>query len=439
MITGKAKAYANQTLRAFVYDDYLTQKEIQIAKTQIDSAGNFKIFLPIAFTQFVFLKTEIARSSLYVEPNKNYFVSIPKLDAGEVSTIGVQAYAPLKINSSDSLELNNLLSKFEKYLDKFYSDNLVLIARKAIKPQAEKFKMQMQKRFSFSQNEYFKTYMKYKLGTLESAAGYGKKYIHKNYFGGTIQYKSFEYMQFFNQAFTKYLDQLSFTAKGAAIENDVNVKHNYPAVMQDILNADSLLKNDTLRELVLLKGLNEFYYHPKSNKKSVITLLRYSEKNGLGTENKKIAHNIISIITKMEEGTAAPAFELQDQNKKVVRLADFKGKYVYLDFWATWCLPCLQEMKVKQSLKEKYGNDIIFVSISLDKKFETMKSYLDKNKNLNSVFLFGGDSENIRELYNVKAIPTFYLIDRYGDLLKSPAHKPSENIENDFLNLSKKK
>ena len=107
MITGKAKAYGNQTLRAFVYDDYLTQKEIQVAKTQIDSAGNFKIFLPIAFTQFVFLKTEIARSSLYVEPNKNYFVSIPKLDAGEVSTIGVQAYAPLKINSSDSLELNN--------------------------------------------------------------------------------------------------------------------------------------------------------------------------------------------------------------------------------------------------------------------------------------------------------------------------------------------
>ena len=141
----------------------------------------------------------------------------------------------------------------------------------------------------------------------------------------------------------------------------------------------------------------------------------------------------------MEEGSKAPSFELPDQNKKTIKLTDFKGKIVYLDFWASWCLPCLQEMKIKQNLKDKYGNDIAFVSISLDKNFSTMKSYLDKNKNLNSVFLFSGEDDRIKEDYNVKSIPAYYLIDRDGDLLKSSAKKPSENVEHYFQEFLKKK
>lgn len=438
LLTGKAKSYANQTLRVFVYDDFLSLKETLIAKTEIDSAGNFKLFLPLSFTQFVFLKTETSRSSFYVEPGKNYFVSIPKAAAQEVATVGVEAYVPIKINSSDSLELNTLIYKFENYLDDFYQKNLALLARKAIKKEAEKFKLSMQKRFAFSTNTYFKNYVKYKLATLEAAGGYNERYIFNTYFSSTIEYRSLEFMQFFNQTFTKHLEQLAGTSKGAGIENNISTKRNYSAVMADILRADTLFKNDTLRELLLLKGLNEFYYQPKINKQNVLSLLAFIERNGKGIDNKKIAHNTISILTKMVVGSKAPAFELPDVSKKLVKLADFKGKYVYLDFWATWCLPCLQEMKLKQTLKEKYGNDIVFISISIDKNFNNMKSYLDKNKNLTTIFLHAGADETIREQYNLKAIPSYYLIDRDGDLLFSPAKKPSDNIEQVFQDLMKK-
>ncbi|MBL0046763.1 MAG: hypothetical protein IPP32_01510 [Bacteroidetes bacterium] len=81
---------------------------------------------------------------------------------------------------------------------------------------------------------------------------------------------------------------------------------------------------------------------------------------------------------------------------------------------------------------------MVFVSISIDKNINSMKSYLDKNKNLTTVFLFAGADETIRELYNLKAIPSYYLIDRDGDLLFSPAKKPSDNIEQVFQDLMKK-
>ncbi len=439
MVSGKAKSYANQFLRVYVYDDLLTLREQQIAKVAIDSAGNFKVFLPLKYTAFVILKTETSHSSLYVDPAKNYLVSIPKLDAQSVATIGVEAYAPLKINSADSMELNVLIAKFENYLSDFYQRNLALIARKGIKKEAEKFKQAMRIRFASSNNPYFKSYVRFKLGTLEAAGGYNERYLFRNYFSGMVEYKSLEYMQFFDQTFTKHLEQLAGTSKGALIEQAISQKRNYSLAMSEILRADSLFKNDTLRELLLLKGLNEFYYLPKINKRNVLSLLAFVEKNGKHVENKKIARNIISLLTKMEVGSAAPTFALPDMSNKVVKLSDYKGRLVYLDFWATWCLPCLQEMKLKQMLKDKYADDIVFVSISIDKKFATMKNYLEKNKQYNSIFLFGGNDESIKENYNVKAIPAYVLIDRDGDILKAPALKPSENIEQLFKELLKKK
>jgi thiol-disulfide isomerase/thioredoxin len=438
VISGKAKNYAKQTLRAFAYDDNLTLKEKEIGKTTIDSAGNFQLSLALNSTALVFLKTNISRSSFYVEPGKNYLVSIPAIPPQEITTLALQAYSPLKINSADSLELNNLIRKFEVYLDDFYTKNIALIARKGIKKEAVKFRQAMEKRFSFSTNTYFKNYIKYKIATLEAAGGYNERYLFKNYFSASISYSSLEYMQFFNQTFTKHLEQLAGTSKGANIENNISNRRNYSACMQDILKADTLFKNDTLRELLLLKGLNEYYYLPKINKKNVLSLLAFIKKNGLSADNKKIAGNTISLLTLMAVDSKAPEFELPDVANKLIKLSDFKGKYVYLDFWATWCTPCLQEMKLKQQLKDKYGSDIVFISISLDKKVLSMKDYLSKNKNLNSIFLFAGESSPIKETYNIKAIPSYFIIDREGDLVKSPAKKPSENIEPYFQEIIKR-
>ena len=70
----------------------------------------------------------------------------------------------------------------------------------------------------------------------------------------------------------------------------------------------------------------------------------------------------------LKEGDQAPTFKYLDINGKEVSLSDLKGKYVYIDVWATWCGPCQYELPhLKELEKKMHGKKIVFVSISCDK------------------------------------------------------------------------
>ncbi len=97
-------------------------------------------------------------------------------------------------------------------------------------------------------------------------------------------------------------------------------------------------------------------------------------------------------------------------------LSDFKGKYIYIDFWATWCPPCKREIPYFKKLVEQYkGKNIEFVAISLDQNNEAWKSMIIK-KEMIGVQLF----------YQINSIPRFILIDPQGNLINSNAPRPSE-------------
>ena len=128
----------------------------------------------------------------------------------------------------------------------------------------------------------------------------------------------------------------------------------------------------------------------------------------------------------------------KDEKGKLVRLSDFRGKYVYLDFWATWCVPCLKEMKVMPSLVKDYGDQVTFISVSLDNKYETMLEFLKKrdlpypgNEFKEYYLHFGGD-KSIKEAYRIKSVPIYIFIDREGKIVKAPAERPSGKIEKTF-------
>jgi tetratricopeptide (TPR) repeat protein len=112
-------------------------------------------------------------------------------------------------------------------------------------------------------------------------------------------------------------------------------------------------------------------------------------------------------------GRPAPEFRLKDLHGTEVALGDFKGKVVLLDFWATWCEPCRQEMPEFERIhRELAAKDVVVLALDVDEPLETVAGYMDKEKFTLPVLLANGTS--VMDRYGVHAYPTTFAIDKNG-------------------------
>ncbi len=119
-------------------------------------------------------------------------------------------------------------------------------------------------------------------------------------------------------------------------------------------------------------------------------------------------------------GAVAPEFEATTLDGQPLKLSDFQGRYVLLDFWATWCGPCIGEIPQLQAVHEAFGKDERFaiVSLSVDEKIEEPRKFQEK-RNLPwlQAFLGNGIHSAIPGSFGVEAIPAFVLIGPDGKII----------------------
>lgn len=133
-------------------------------------------------------------------------------------------------------------------------------------------------------------------------------------------------------------------------------------------------------------------------------------------------------------------FTLPDITGNEVKLSDFKGKVILLNFWAQWCAPCIEEMPYIENLNTLVSEyDIKVITINVGENKNSVKNYIDSN-NFTFISLLDGNKKATAD-YSVRSIPTTYIIDKDGYIVASKlgSHKwDSKGVVNILKELNKK-
>lgn len=144
---------------------------------------------------------------------------------------------------------------------------------------------------------------------------------------------------------------------------------------------------------------------------------------------------------RVSPGAAAPTFEAVDQNGNPVSLSQFRGKIVYLNFWASWCGACLRKMEFFDEFEaELSANGVEIVNISIDENQSSWESALTAHPFKGVQLLASsGKSRNIATAYDVEAVPQYFIVGRTGLFeIKAMSSQPND-VRAKLLELSEKR
>jgi peroxiredoxin len=119
----------------------------------------------------------------------------------------------------------------------------------------------------------------------------------------------------------------------------------------------------------------------------------------------------------VEAGDRAPGFDLTGDNGTGLRLEDYRGKYVLLNFWATYCVPCVEELPSLNSIYDELKNNgLVVLGVSVDEDAEAYQSFLTAHR---VTFPTARDPQWTAAIrYGTSKIPETYLIDREGTVIR---------------------
>jgi thiol-disulfide isomerase/thioredoxin len=234
-----------------------------------------------------------------------------------------------------------------------------------------------------------------------------------------------------NKHFRSYIEALSNYFQEQTKVTDSPYTEQY-------LAADNLLENEKIkwwfRANIIKRGVN---------KGVLVEMVPFYDDFARSNPYKEFDQLVVDAFqsaNRLAAGSNAPDFNLTDINGKMISLKDFKGKVVYIDFWATWCRPCISKMQQMKSFEEEFAKknkDVVFVHVSLDGEADKWMSHVNQN-NYPGMHLIsaGGTNGGIALSYEVKAVPKFYIIDKNGKFATQPKTTELEVLKEALVNLS---
>ncbi|QIH35918.1 TlpA disulfide reductase family protein [Sphingobacterium sp. DR205] len=183
---------------------------------------------------------------------------------------------------------------------------------------------------------------------------------------------------------------------------------------------ESFVKENPKSQISLL--LLRKYCDPQTNTDDAKALFELLDEEVRTSRSGQIYSAVFEELKKVDVGATAPEFTLPDTNEKQVSLSSFRGKYLLVDFWASWCGPCRRENPNVVAAFNKYKNkgfDILGVSLDggNDARSKWTQAIADDKLSWTQVSDLQGWQSNVSKLYKVSAIPANFLLDPNGKII----------------------
>jgi cytochrome oxidase Cu insertion factor (SCO1/SenC/PrrC family) len=429
-IVGTAPGREGNVIGVYQYDDFITATERKLQETIIGDSGKFTMSIEVSEVTYIALRCQNSQGHLFAEPGRTIELVFPTGDKKSMVNPNVTYTIPVEIYIGDSTDMNFLASDYNETFDRWWGSHWDNIVTKDTVSELDSFHIAMLRRYAWVKNPYFIPWMEYGLAAMEDATFHSPSMLARKYIvGKKIHYRNSEYMGFFNNFFKNYVYKWSMRREGEGIRFAINNMGSYDS-LYGTLRRLPLMQNDTLRELVMLKGLFELYDNPAYDPRAVLAIAQQAAARSKIAEHRLIARNIVSFYTRLKKGSPAPLFTAIDRKgADVDPISLNKGKYIYLFFFDSKNPYSVAELRYMAELQKRYGKKIVFVTVSVDEDTLAWKAFLKANPKYNWTMLHFDFRQKTKEDYNLYSVPAGYIIDPEGKFYAAPVDNPSGDVE----------
>lgn len=425
-LSGTVKGKYQGIVRVMSYQDMLSYKKVTLASSKVGQDGKYSLTIDLQSTTYVLIDFNFQQAELFLDPGLNYTVNLFPEDNARM-----QAYYDrpvLEIEMPGEKGINERVGKINMIYNDFLLENAAHLNNAEGKRKVNEVIPRMNSVVEGNPNVYLNDYLRYKVASLEmffrttSNENLAAKYLS----GQPVLHGNVEYMDFFHLYFEKYLLTNNPYFPYSKTSSLINGSSSLEQIIAELKN-DPVLSDTRLAEMVLLSGLKEMSVAPGFEQKRIISLLDKMTSDSRFPENRMIASNMKERILWMKPGSAVPEIILPDMNGKQHNLAEYQGKYIYLDFISLYSPSSLSEMNALADLYEDYRDRFHFVTIIVDNLLPGWTQILKDHRMSWDVY-FAGENLDLIESYGATAPPLFMMIDPEGKVFRYPAPSPSEDL-----------
>ena len=444
LVTCSSRLFAQETKLTIDLSRYFQKPKVSLSGPNFnevltyDSSRKSVISLSLKEAAYFTLSIDLSANTLYLEPGKDLMISVVPNEKGEFIAI----HLDLRFEGENA-DINTYLNTCK--LGSMEDKDFLLDERTYLRKIEQLLKQNKKTIHKYKLNKQFeeKELMRARYQVLEGVTSYPiqhfweggnkvsvifkgeetpivKEYIARQLIDDEKAWQVSAYRKYVKSA----VAMLAFTDFGASwesiIQERLRVLTQYfksPRILEDMVQNMALVYVESTRGDSLM-GFQTAYD-------------KYVSK----PEYRQELEKVYAMWNKLKKGqhVVSSGAVYEDVEGNTVSLDDLKGKYIYIDVWATWCGPCRAEIPFLKKLEEEFhGKNIHFVSISMDERKRNWIKMVEQEK-LGGIQLWGGPSAQIAIDYKIKGIPRFILLDREGKVIDNNMSRPSEAVTKKVL------